>query len=138
MDYLHDWCSVNNRALGTLLQPTSAGGIVEYVSGCFYVIEWARGFCHEIGAHSPAVAVANIGCVHLLNKVVATVKFRLGLNEEAVEWCPTDSVEAELWLRPIFSFLHQLLNRSVQDCWSLFCTSACVVLEDLAQVCFTV
>lgn len=121
------------------MRSSDLGGVVEHVNGHFRAVAWARSFCHEIGAHSPAVAIANIGSLPLIVKLIAVVRHRLGIDGGLdTDWRHSDSEEAELWLRPIFPFLYEVLQRSGQRGWHMLCSNACIVLEDLVQVCFPV
>jgi hypothetical protein len=117
MTALTEWCRCHNAALGALLKTTGSGGIVLLLHGYFYVEEWARGFFNEIGAHSPAVAVANIGCLPVLLKIVAVVNSRIvndGNRIHMPDWGCSDNAAAAVWLKPMYPFLRKLLDMAGQ------------------------
>lgn len=135
---LQEWCTAYNKPLSVLMQLTTAGGILRCSNSRFFVIQWAQGFIHELGAHSPAVAIANLGCVPLIMKCVSAVKFKLGMPVQgpSPQWDAKDNADAATWLRPLFPFLHKLLNLSGRNEWALLCANACRILEDIAEVCW--
>jgi hypothetical protein len=137
MTALTEWCRCHNAPLGALLKTTGSGGIVLLLNGYFYVEEWARGFFHEIGAHSPAVAVANIGSLPVLLKIATVVNSRFVNDVNCMnmpDWGRSDNAAAEVWFKPMYPFLRKLLDIAGQPGSQGLCKAACKLLEDLAQV----
>jgi hypothetical protein len=131
-----EWCDIQYEALGKLMLPAEEGGVVQSSGSSFHVFDWAKGFCYEIGAHSPAVALVNIGCVPGLLRWTAEVQSRLEASggDAQSQWRSDDIEQAKVALKPIYPFLKTVHNAASQAEWQLICACAHQLVEDLVKV----